>query len=194
MRRFPDIESAGRRYLELRATRSELGGIDLVAARGEVCHKCGGGPSTLVKVGHPEKPNRQKWVEVCVDCREPWDGDAVELPSRWVSSSSSQSVLEDKLIANLDEWRVLERIFETEAHRGVDGHRFAPGRWAFSLKSFLVYTLPQWASYERVCQWAVEHEKETQLRDLFTTKRVRHSIPRAKAVLEKRARQEGILR
>ena len=98
------------------------------------------------------------------------------------------------MVRNLDEWRVLCRIFETEARRGVDGHRFAPGRWDFSVQCFLIYTQPQWSSYERVATWGLENEVNPENRLLFTVKRVRHSIPRAKAVLEERARGERIIR
>lgn len=194
MRRFADIESAGRRYLELRQTRSSIGGIDLVSSRGEVCLKCGGGPSTLVKAGPAEKPNRWKWMSICADCREPWEGEPVEIMSRWVSSSKQIGAIEDQIIRSLDEWRVLRRIFEQSARRGEDGHRFAPGRWDFALKAFLIYTQPQWASYERVVEWGDEFETQHEMRPLYTVKRVRHAIPRAKAVVQRRGQEEGIVR
>ena len=195
MRRYPEIESLGRRYLELRASRADsVGGIDLVAARGSVCIKCGGGPGTIIKTGPYDKPNRQKWVEVCVDCREPWQGEPVEIMSRWVSSTTRTDGLEERICRNLDEWRVISRVIEMPARRGTDGHRFAPGRWEFSVKCFLIYSLPQWSSYPRVVNWGEEHEEDHVMRELFTLKRVRHSIPRAKSVLEDRARAEGILR
>jgi len=194
LRRYSDIESVGRRYIELLATRAEIGGIDLVSSRGEICTKCGGGPGTLIRVGKLDKPNREGWTEVCVDCREPWSGEPAEIMSRWVSSSPTISSIEERTVRNLDEWRVLRRVFETEARRGTDGHRFAPGRWNFSVRCFLVYAQSAWSSYERVAEWGQLNEPNLAMRELFTVKRIRHCIPRAKSVLEDRARGEGVIR
>jgi hypothetical protein len=190
LKRYPDVFSAGVRYLELSEGGSGLRGIDIVAASGEACSLCGGGPSTLIKMGPGE---RGHWKRICTDCREPWRGEVVELMSRWVSSTLRVSATENRLAREIDETRALRRVFEKQARKGMDGRRFAPGRWQFGMKCFFLYCHAEWGSYARVVEWGAEHERGRE-RDLFTHKRVRDSINRTRWVLEDRAKAEGILR
>lgn len=167
-------------------------GVDLVQSSGEACSRCNGGPSTLIKIGSAER-GRGQWKRICTDCREPWLGEVVELMSRWVSTSSSPNSTENRLAYHIDEKTVLNRVFETNARKGVDGRRFAPGRWKFGLRCFFVYCHSEWSSYERVVEWGQRHERSAPKRNLYSPKRVRDSINRTRWVLERRAREEGII-
>lgn len=175
------------------AEDGDLKGIDLVASSGEACSMCRGGPSTLIRVG-PSGPGRGTWVRVCTDCREPWSGEVVEIMSRWVSSHPRTDAAERRLTSRIDEQLAFHRVFEKPARRGVDGVRFAPGRWRFGVQCFLLYCTSEWGSVARVVEWGERHEKKRARRELFTVKRVRTSMERTRGVLEERARSEGMLR
>ncbi len=191
MIRHADIFAAGSRYLEV-IQGGGLRGIDLVSSSGEACSLCSGGPSTLIKIG-PSDPSRGQWKRICTDCREPWRGEVVEIMSRWVSATPSVTATESRLAREIDESRVLKRVFETSARKGADGRRFAPGRWRFGVKCFLVYCHAEWSSYERVVEWGQKHERGRR-QSLYTPKRVRDSINRTRWVLESRAKSEGLIR
>ena len=191
LKRHPDIFAAGSRYLEV-ASGSGLRGIDLVSSSGESCSLCHGGPSTLIKIGSTDR-GRGTWKRICTDCREPWRGEVVEIMSRWVSSSSPASAVENRLTREIDEARVLRRVFETRARKGADGRRFAPGRWDFGVTCFLIYCHAEWSSYERVVEWGQQNQRGYK-RALYTPKRVRDSINRTRWVLEGRAKAEGLIR
>ena len=189
---FGDVDDLGRRYLALTERVSSIPAVDLVAVRGWHCGICGAGAPTQIKVGDAAKPGRWSWATICVACREPWSGEAVELMKRWVQSTPNSNGVERRLVNQLDDWSVLRDIVETEAATDADGVRFIPGRWEWSVSCWLAYTTAQLGSYERICEHGSEVRPE--LAHLFTIKRVREAIRKVRGVMRRRAIAADLMR
>ncbi len=187
---YRDPDQIGRRYVELGSTLADIKAIDLVAAKGEVCANCGG-PSTRIKRGKAETPGRWKWVTVCAVCREPWVGESYEIMRRWCQEAPATNMQERSVVHRIDEWRTIRPIIETPARKDARGIRFLPGRWRFSVFSWLIYLQPWAASYDHVVAFGTERLPEFE--DLWSAKRCRDGIKKVRGVVRARAISRSVM-
>tara|TARA_Y100000590_G_scaffold20974_2_gene24395 strand:+ start:8181 stop:8777 length:597 start_codon:yes stop_codon:yes gene_type:complete len=188
---FQSVDQIGRRYGELGGTLVSVRGIDLVAARGEVCVFCGG-PQTRIKRGKVNSPGRWYWETICAVCREPWEGEYYEVLRRWVQEGSTTNGVESEIVNRIDEWRTVRPLVEVPARRDARGLTFPRGRWRFCVTAWLLYVQPRFSSYEEVADYGGEHHAD--LGDIWTEKRVRSGVSKARGVIQKRGQVAGVLR
>ena len=180
---YRDPDQIGRRYVELGSTLADIKAIDIVATKGEVCIHCGG-PSTLIKRGRVDTPGRWQWVLVCTCCREPWVSESYEIMRRWCQEAPATNTQERSVVHRIDEWRMIRPIIETPARKDSRGIRFVPGRWRFSVASWLIYLQPWAASYDHVVDYGSQNL--TEYEELWTPKRCRDAIRKVRGVVRAR--------